>query len=151
MSDIDYDNNRIKEYLYGEEKLSVLNLFYPGISEKYSDREGAEMFAQILASFAAETIQEVGLEHFIREPVTESAVNAWLKKIGSDRRYAENGLDCLNRLEFHRDRTKDFNITCGNETYFVQDFQSLFESVSELEELLVWEIRTRGALEEYLR
>ena len=49
---IDYSNDEIKEYLSGEENLPVLNLFYPRLFEKYSDKKDAEMFAQILASFA---------------------------------------------------------------------------------------------------
>lgn len=148
---IGYNNDQIKEYLSREENLSVLNLFYPRISENYSDKEDAEMSAQILASFAAEAIQEAGLEHYLREPSTEEAVNDWLRKIGSDRQYADGNLDCLNQLEFHRDSTNDFNITCGNVTYYIKDFQSFFDSVSEMEDLLVWEIKTRGALEQYLR
>lgn len=148
---IGYDNDLIREYLSREENLAVLNLFYPRISGKCSEEEDAKMFAQILASLAEETIREVGPENYLREPVTEKAVNDWLRKIGSDRQYADGSLDCLNQLEFHRDSANDFNITCGNATYLVRDFRSLFDSVSELEELLVWEIRTRDSLEQYLR
>ena len=148
---IDYSNDEIKEYLSKEENLSVLNLFYPRLSEKYSDKEDAEMFAQILASFATETIQETGLEHYLGEPATEKAVNDWLKKIGSDIQYVEGSLNRMNQLEFHRDNTYDLNITCGNVTYLSKDFKSAFDSVSEIEELIVWEMRIRDELEQYLR
>ena len=148
---IDYNNDEIKEYLSREENLPVLNLFYPRLSEKYSDKEDAEMFAQILASFATETIQETGLEHYLGEPATEKAVNDWLKKIGSDIQYVDGSLNYMNQLEFHRDNTYDLNITCGNVTYLSKDFKSAFDSVSEIEELIVWEMRIRDELEQYLR
>ncbi len=148
---IDYSNDEIKEYLSREENLPVLNLFYPRLSEKYSDKEDAEMFAQILASFATETIQETGLEHYLREPATEKAVSDWLKKIGSDIQYVGGSLDCMNQLEFHRDNTYDLNITCGNVTYLSKNLKSAFDSVSELEDMIVWEIKTRDALEQYLK
>ena len=148
---IDYSNDEIKEYLSRQENLSVLNLFYPRLSEKYSDKEDAEMFAQILASFATETIQETGLEHYLGEPATEKAVSDWLKKIGSDIQYVDGSLNYMNQLEFHRDNTYDLNITCGNVTYLSKDFKSAFDSVSEIEELIVWEMRIRDELEQYLK
>ena len=149
--DIGYNNDQIKEYLSGEENLPVLNLFYPRLFEKYSDKKDAEMFAQILASFATETIQETGLEHYLREPATEKSVNDWLRKIGSDIQYVDGSLNCTNQLEFHRDNAYGLNITCGNVTYLSKNFKSSFDSVSELEDMIVWEMRTRDALEQYLR
>ena len=148
---IDYSNDEIKEYLSRQENLSVLNLFYPRLSEKYSDKEDAEMFAQILASFATETIRETSLEHYLGEPATEKAVSDWLRKIGSDIQYVDGSLNRMNQLEFHRDNTYDLNITCGNVTYLSKDFKSAFDSVSEIEELIVWEMRIRDELEQYLR
>ena len=148
---INYNNDEIKEYLSREENLPVLNLFYPRLSEKYSDKEDAEMFAQILASFATETIQETGLEHYLGEPATEKAVNDWLRKIGSDIRYVDGSLNYMNQLEFHGDNTYDLNITCGNVTYLSKNLKSAFDSVSELEDMIVWEIKTRDALEQYLK
>ena len=147
---INYNNDEIKEYLSREENLPVLNLFYPRLSEKYSDKEDAEMFAQILASFATETIQETGLEHYLGEPATEKSVNDWLRKIGSDIRYVDGSLNYMNQLEFHGDNTYDLNITCGNVTYLSKNLKSAFDSVSELEDMIVWEIKTRDALEQYL-
>ena len=148
---IDYNNDQIKEYLSREENLPVLNLFYPRLSEKYSDKEDAEMFAQILASFATETIRETGLEHYLGEPATEKAVSDWLRKIGSDIQYVDGSQNYMNQLEFHRDSTYDLNITCGNVTYLFKDFKSYFDSVSEIEELIVWETETKDGLERYLR
>lgn len=146
-----YSNDLIKEYLSREENLQALNLFYPRISEKYSDKEDAEMFQQILASFATETIQETSLEHYLKESATEKAINNWLQKIGSDRQYVDNGLDCMNQLEFHRDSAYDFNISCGNVTYLIRDFKFAFDSVSEMEDLVVWEITVRDEMEKYLK
>ncbi len=57
----------------------------------------------------------------------------------------------MNQLEFHRDNTYDLNITCGNVTYLSKNLKSAFDSVSELEDMIVWEIKTRDALEQYLK
>lgn len=149
--DIGYNNDEIKEYLSKEENLLALNLFYPRLSEKYSGKEDAKVFGQILASFATETIQETGLEHYLREPATEKAVNDWLGKIDSGIQYVDGSLDCMNQLEFHRDSAYDLNITCGKVTYLFEDFQSTFDSISEMEEFIVWEMEIREALEKYLR
>lgn len=149
--DLSYSNDLIKEYLSREENFQALNLFYPRISEKYSDKEDAEMFQQILASFAMETIKETGLERYLKESATEKAINDWLQKIGSDKQYADGGLDCMNQLEFHRDSACDFNISCGNVTYLIRDFKFAFDSVSEMENLIVWEIKTREDMGKYLK
>lgn len=149
--DASYSNDLIKEYLSREDKFQALNLFYPRISEEYSDKEDAEMFQQILSSFAMETIKETGLEHYLKEPATEKAINDWLQKIGSDKQYVDGGLDCMNQLEFHRDSACDLNISCGNVTYLIRDFKFAFDSVSEMEDLIVWEIKTREDMGKYLK
>ena len=63
----------------------------------------------------------------------------------------DGSLNCTNQLEFHRDNTYDLNITCGNVTYLSKNLKSAFGSVSELEDMIVWEIKTRDALERYLK
>ncbi len=145
-----YSNDKIKEYLAEGDYAQVLNLFYPRTSELYSDKENAEMFRQILASLATETIQEKGMDAYLEEPVTGETVNGWLEKIGAEQRYDGDNVDFMAQMECYRDSTHDFHIICGNVTYLFRGCESVWESVSEMEDLIVWEKKTREAMETYL-
>ncbi|MCM1154360.1 MAG: hypothetical protein NC392_03275 [Roseburia sp.] len=154
ISGMDFDNDRIKEYLSRQENRQVLDLFYARRSEVYGSREDIEIFEQILASMAAEEIKESGLNGYFKETFTESAINDWLDKIGltdAEELYEKANLEYSSQLKFKRDGQYDLHIESGNVTYLLESCASAFESALELEEFIVTEIKTREAMETYLK
>lgn len=149
--EIEYDNEKIKEYLSEEKNQQALDLFYPRRSEKYSDKEDVEMFEQILASLATEKIGEAGLGGYLAEPLSEDYVNDWLAKMGIVCKIDYDDWDDINQLEFRKDSKYDFNMKCGNVEYLVKNCESVFESVSDMKDFIVYEMKTRDAIGEILK
>lgn len=148
---LEYDNERIKEYLSKEENRPVLDLFYPRMSEIYSNSEDIGMFQQILVSLATELIEENGLNAYFEETFTKKTVNDWLDKIGSEIRCDNDNVEYVSCLEFKKDNKYDFHIECENVTYQFEACKSSFESAEELGTFIVAEMKARDAIARYLK